>query len=375
MARPLRIGVLGPRVADGDDEAAHRAWCGRLVFGVARGVIGRIVACVLPSAHVPQPWPRSHEITKKICFFFVCFSCLGVFVVSLLVAAPRDPFVLDQAAERWVERDLEEADAGRKNRSADRTDVRIELPQQRQRHLRHRWRVWCANTTSSGFHVFGASQPAPPVLLNPGYGTVILGQPLSAAFLDQSPAGDVGCAVAEHRRLRDRRRLPVVRRHGVSAADGDGGDCRGDDVRLVREEARITAVESRAMGIHVNFAPVADVNNNPRNPVINIAILRRGSGACRRARRRLHQGARDGGMIATIKHFPGHGDTDVDSHLGLPVVTFDRARLTRLELVPFKRRRAGRRRGHGRAHRAARARSRAVDAGDVQRAGAPPPVA
>ena len=48
-------------------------------------------------------------------------------------------------------------------------------------------------------------------------------------------------------------------------------------------------------------------------------------------------GARDGGMIATIKHFPGHGDTDVDSHLGLPVVTFDRARLQSMELVPFKR--------------------------------------
>ena len=49
-----------------------------------------------------------------------------------------------------------------------------------------------------------------------------------------------------------------------------GAIARGDDLRLVREEARITAVESRAMGIHVNFAPVADVNNNPRNPVINV---------------------------------------------------------------------------------------------------------
>src|SRR5439155_7372384 len=48
------------------------------------------------------------------------------------------------------------------------------------------------------------------------------------------------------------------------------------------------------------------------------------------------EGAHDGGMIATMKHFPGHGDTDVDSHLGLPVITFDRARLDRLELVPFR---------------------------------------
>ena len=82
----------------------------------------------------------------------------------------------------------------------------------------------------------------------------------------------------------------------------------------------------------MNFAPVADVNNNPRNPVINTARtarIRRASAALVGA---YVAGARDGGMIATLKHFPGHGDTDVDSHLGLPVITFDRARLRRVEL-------------------------------------------
>jgi beta-glucosidase-like glycosyl hydrolase len=111
---------------------------------------------------------------------------------------------------------------------------------------------------------------------------------------------------------------------------------RGDDVRLVQEEARITAVESRAMGIHVNFAPVADVNNNPRNPVINTRSYGEDPARVAALVAAYLQGARDGGMIATLKHFPGHGDTDVDSHIGLPVVTFDRARLDRLELVPFK---------------------------------------
>jgi beta-glucosidase-like glycosyl hydrolase len=107
------------------------------------------------------------------------------------------------------------------------------------------------------------------------------------------------------------------------------------------------------MGIHVNFAPVADVNNNPRNPVINTRSYGEDPARVAALVAAYLQGARDGGMIATIKHFPGHGDTDVDSHIGLPVVTFDRARLDRLELVPFKlgfEQGAGRR--HGRAHRA-----------------------
>src|SRR5207237_7825895 len=110
-----------------------------------------------------------------------------------------------------------------------------------------------------------------------------------------------------------------------------------DAVRLVREEARITASESRAIGVSVNFAPVADVNNNPRNPVINTRSYGEDPGRVAALVAAYMEGAKAGGMIATIKHFPGHGDTDVDSHLGLPVMTFDRARLDRTELVPFKR--------------------------------------
>ena len=113
----------------------------------------------------------------------------------------------------------------------------------------------------------------------------------------------------------------------------------------MREEARITAIEARALGVQVNFAPVADVNNNPRNPVINIRSYGEDPERVAALVGAYVAGARDGGMIATIKHFPGHGDTDVDSHLGLPVITFDRARLDSVELraVP-PRRRAGRRR-------------------------------
>ena len=100
--------------------------------------------------------------------------------------------------------------------------------------------------------------------------------------------------------------------------------------------ARIIAREGRAAGIHVNFAPVVDVNNNPANPVINTRSFGEDPERVGRLSALFVQGAMAGGQIATAKHFPGHGDTDVDSHVGLPVVSADIARLSRLELVPFR---------------------------------------
>ena len=100
--------------------------------------------------------------------------------------------------------------------------------------------------------------------------------------------------------------------------------------------ARIIAREGRASGIHVNFAPVVDVNNNPANPVINTRSFGEDPERVARLSALFVQGAMAGGQLATAKHFPGHGDTDVDSHVGLPVVSADIARLSRLELVPFR---------------------------------------
>jgi beta-N-acetylhexosaminidase len=189
----------------------------------------------------------------------------------------------------------------------------------------------------SGFHVFGASMPSPSVLLNPGYGTVILGQPLSAASLinrlqaiSSVPllnTADFETGVG----FRIFGATTFPRQMAMGAVPGDEG------IRLVHEEARITGIEARALGVHVNFAPVADVNNNPRNPVINTRSYGEDPSRVAALVAAYVAGARDGAMIATIKHFPGHGDTDVDSHLGLPVIAFDRTRLNSLELVPFRR--------------------------------------
>ena len=100
--------------------------------------------------------------------------------------------------------------------------------------------------------------------------------------------------------------------------------------------ARIIAEEGRATGIHVNFAPVVDVNNNPSNPVINTRSFGEDPAVVARLSSLFVHGTQDGGEMATAKHFPGHGDTDVDSHVGLPIVTADMTRLNAVELVPFR---------------------------------------
>jgi beta-N-acetylhexosaminidase len=99
---------------------------------------------------------------------------------------------------------------------------------------------------------------------------------------------------------------------------------------------RITALEGRAVGIHFAFAPAADVNSNPGNPIINTRSFGEDPEAVGRLVAAAVRGIQDHGMIATAKHFPGHGDTETDSHLALPVITADWARIDSLELVPFR---------------------------------------
>lgn len=114
-------------------------------------------------------------------------------------------------------------------------------------------------------------------------------------------------------------------------ATGATGDER--DAYMI---GRVAALEGRAVGIHVNFAPDADINNNPMNPVINIRSFGEDPKAVAKLVRAYVRGLQDNGMLATLKHFPGHGDTDVDSHIGLPAIRADYPRLDSVELVPFR---------------------------------------
>jgi beta-N-acetylhexosaminidase len=102
------------------------------------------------------------------------------------------------------------------------------------------------------------------------------------------------------------------------------------------ELGRITALEGRAVGLHLAFAPVADVNNNPHNPIINVRSFGEDPEAVGRLVAAEIKGLQEHGMLATAKHFPGHGDTGTDSHISLPVINSTWARLTSLELVPFR---------------------------------------
>jgi len=108
------------------------------------------------------------------------------------------------------------------------------------------------------------------------------------------------------------------------------------DTTFAYEQGRLTALEGRALGIHIAYAPVLDVNNNPENPVINTRSYGEDPELAARMGVAFIHGLQDNGMIATGKHFPGHGDTGVNSHLALPVVTVSRSRLDTVELVPFR---------------------------------------
>ncbi|MGH7518773.1 MAG: glycoside hydrolase family 3 protein [Gemmatimonadales bacterium] len=99
---------------------------------------------------------------------------------------------------------------------------------------------------------------------------------------------------------------------------------------------RVTACEARAVGIHLAFAPVADVNNNPANPIINVRSFGEDPRTVARFVGAAVRGMEEHGLLATAKHFPGHGDTETDSHLSLPAVSADWRRLDSLELVPFR---------------------------------------
>jgi beta-N-acetylhexosaminidase len=184
-----------------------------------------------------------------------------------------------------------------------------------------------------GFHVFGGVELAPDVLLNPSYGTVTLGQPLAAASLLNRLQ-----AIAAYPLLNsaDFETGAGFRLEGATMFPRNMAFGAAGDERLAFEAGRITAIESRAIGVQVNFAPVVDVNNNPRNPVINTRSYGEDPDLVGRLGSAYVRGLQAGGMLATLKHFPGHGNTETDSHLGLPIIKDPRETLENVEWPPFK---------------------------------------
>jgi beta-N-acetylhexosaminidase len=263
-------------------------------------------------------------------FAIVVLSALASAAFQAPAPITADP--LDRAAARWVDQTLEKMTLDDKvgqlvitgvnsTYLASESDAFDEVAA-KVRDLR-----------LGGVHVFGGRERAPGVLLNAAYGTVTLGQPLAAASLVNRLQG-----LAPHPLLvtADFETGPGFRIAGATTFPRQMAVAATGDPALAQEAARITAVEGRALGVHVNFSPVADVNNNPRNPVINTRSFGEDPDAVSRFTTAFVQGLQYGGMIAAIKHFPGHGDTDVDSHIGLPIITRPREALDRVELPPFR---------------------------------------
>jgi beta-glucosidase-like glycosyl hydrolase len=252
--------------------------------------------------------------------------------VAGLSANGPDPLAVDKAQERWVQATMKKMTLDQKvgqlivssfESTFVATDSDAYDALARVVHEAH----------VGGFHVFGGSERAPSVLLNPTYGTVTLGQPLEAASLLN--------------RLQTIAPLPLLntadfeagvgfRIAGATAFPRAMAFGAAGDERLAFEAGRVTAVEARALGVHVNFAPVVDVNNNPRNPVINTRSFGEDPKKVGALGSAYARGVRAGGALPTLKHFPGHGDTDVDSHLGLPVIRHPRDRLEQVEWEPFR---------------------------------------
>lgn len=105
---------------------------------------------------------------------------------------------------------------------------------------------------------------------------------------------------------------------------------------MVYKVGRAMADQFRRVGVHINYAPTVDVNNNPKNPVIGQRSFGDNRDKVAKYGAALIRGMQDGGVWTSAKHFPGHGDTDVDSHKALPTLPFDRARLDSIELYPFQ---------------------------------------
>jgi len=292
----------------------------------------------------------------------------GVIALTVLTVSAQDSKALDRNAEKWVRDTLKkmsvEEKIGQMIVSSFYSGFMSTDSKEFDELVRsvHEYKV-------GGFHVFGGTEPVPNVLLNPTYGAVTLGQPLEAASIINrlqaiSPVPLLNTADFEAGvgfRIAGATSFPRLMAFGAAR-----------DERLAEEAGRVTGEEARALGVHVNFAPVVDVNNNPRNPVINTRSYGEDPQMVGRLASAYIHGMQAAGVAATLKHFPGHGDTDVDSHLGLPIIKHPLARLEQMELIPFPcRRGGGRRGGDDRTHRAAGARSRAQHANDAQRADRP----
>src|SRR5438132_265485 len=256
-------------------------------------------------------------------------------VTSVTLVAQPAPSTLDTTATGWVEQTIKRLTLDEKIgqllvTSFDAAFTSADSDQYDK--LRHLVR----DVKVGGIHVFGTSESFPALMLNPTYGT-------GAA----SRKGDPYAAAAMLNRLQREAEVPLL-----TTADFEGGVGyiltgatrlpramaigAARDPDLAYRAGRVSAEEGRALGVIVDFYPIVDVNNNPRNPIINVRSFGEDVRLVSQMARAYIRGVQEGGMIATARHFPGHGDTATDPHLGLAVIEHPRSHLDQVELPPFQ---------------------------------------
>ena len=262
----------------------------------------------------------------------------------LFLALPAAQSPLDREAERWVTQTLAKL-------SLDDRIGQLIAPEFDSTYLPtdsdefDRLSQVMRDSHAGAVIAFGGTEPVPQALLSPGYGAsgpartpgaaaaVVLGNPLALASTLNRLQAAAPVPLLASADFEYGAGMRIAGAHPLPS--GDGAWCRGRRAAGARGRPH-HRVEGRAMGVHVNFAPVADVNNNPRNPVINTRSFGEDPARVGALVAAYVRGLQQGGMLATIKHFPGHGDTETDSHLGLPMITHPRDRLEALELLPFR---------------------------------------
>ena len=259
-------------------------------------------------------------------------ALISLVVASTLISVPAGQTPLDRDGERWVEQTMKKLTTD--EMAGQLLMVRVPgVYTSSDSDAFDQLTALVRDVKVGGVIGFGGEEPAPQVLLNPTYGPIILGQPLAlASTINRLQAlASVPLLTAADFEWGVGMRIEGATKFPRAMAFGAAGD-----EQLAFEAGRVTALEGRALGVHVDFAPVADVNVNPRNPVINIRSFGEDPARVGALTAAFVRGLQQGGMLATLKHFPGHGDTAVDTHLGLAVIPHQRARLDQIELVPFK---------------------------------------
>ena len=257
-----------------------------------------------------------------------CRAVLLLLLVLVSFASAKErylrpgPVRLDRDGEKWAEKTLKKLTLEEKVGQMLMIWARVQFtnvtsPQYVQ-----------LRDTMRKFHIgsFGVTVPVDGPFL-------IRNQPYEAAMLINQLQSDSGLPLIF---AADFERGLSMRLYGTTvfpAAMAFGADGNLADARAF---GRITGLEARAIGVEWNFFPVADVNSNPANPIINTRAFGEDPQQVGELVDAYIQGAHEAGMLTTVKHFPGHGDTDTDSHLGFAQVGFDREHLERIELAPFQ---------------------------------------